>query len=85
WSGDKTRFRLNRSGNRQLNTAIHRIAVTQIRMHDPAKQLMKRKMSEGKSKTEALRTLKRHIARKVYETMKDQPFKSASGLQPAAA
>jgi transposase len=85
WSGDKTRFRLNRSGNRQLNTAIHRIAVTQIRMHEPAKQLMKRKMTEGKSKPEALRTLKRHIARKVYDTMKNQPIKSVSGLQPAAA
>lgn len=85
WSGDKTRFRLNRSGNRQLNAAIHRIAVTQIRIHEPAKDLMKRKMSEGKSKTEALRTLKRHIARKVYETMKHQPIGSTAGLQPAAA
>jgi transposase len=85
WSGNNTRFRLNRSGNRQLNTAIHRIAVTQIRMHEPAIQLMKRKMSEGRSKTEALRTLKRHIARKVYEKMLDQPIRRASGLQPTAA
>jgi len=85
WSGDTTRFRLNRSGNRQLNTAIHRIAVTQIRMHEPAKLFMKRKMSEGKTKTEALRSLKRHIARRVYDTMKNQPIKSAAGLHPAAA
>jgi transposase len=85
WSGDRTRFRLNRSGNRQLNTAIHRIAVTQIRMHEPAKLFMKRKIAEGKTKTEALRSLKRHIARKVYDTMKSHPIKSAAGLQPAAA
>lgn len=83
WSGDRTRFRLNRSGNRQLNVAIHRIAVTQMRIHEPAKLFMKRKMSEGKSKTEALRGLKRHIARKVYETMRNQPLKPVAGLQPA--
>ncbi|MEX2556685.1 MAG: IS110 family transposase [Actinomycetota bacterium] len=85
WSGDRTRFRLNRSGNRQLNTAIHRIAVTQMRVHEPAKLFMKRKMSEGKTKTEALRSLKRHIARKVYDTMKNQPNIPTAGLQPTAA
>ena len=85
WSGDRTRFRLNRSGNRQLNTAIHRIAVTQIRMHQPAQQFMKRKLSEGKTKTEALRSLKRHIARKVFDTMTKDTIKTPTGLQPAAA
>ena len=85
WSGDRTRFRLNRSGNRQLNTAIHRIAVTQIRMHEPAKLFMKRKLSEGKTKTEALRSLKRHIARKVFDTMTRDTIKTRAGLQPAAA
>lgn len=85
WSGDRTRFRLNRSGNRQLNTAIHRIAVTQIRMHEPARQFMKRKISEGKSKTEALRSLKRHIARRVFDTMNRPTIKTPAGLQPAAA
>ena len=85
WSGAKTRFRLNRSGNRQLNVAIHRIAVTQIRMHTPAKDFMARKMGEGKTKTEALRSLKRHIARKVYDTMSKQTIKTPTGLQPVAA
>lgn len=85
WSGAKTRFRLNRSGNRQLNVAIHRIAVTQMRMHEPAKQFMKRKISEGKTKTEALRSLKRHIARKVYDTMSKRTIKTPAGLQPVAA
>jgi transposase len=85
WSGDRTRFRLNRSGNRQLNTAIHRIAVTQIRMHEPAKLFMKRKLSEGKTKTEALRSLKRHIARKVFITMTKTTIKTPTGLHPVAA
>ena len=85
WSGDRTRVRLNRSGNRQLNTAIHRIAVTQIRMHEPAKVFMKRKMAEGKTKAEALRSLKRHIVRKVFDTMTKGSISSAAGLQPAAA
>ncbi|MGZ4104419.1 MAG: IS110 family RNA-guided transposase [Actinomycetota bacterium] len=85
WSGDRTRFRLNRSGNRQLNVAIHRIAVTQMRIHEPAKLFMKRKMAEGKTKTEALRSLKRHIARKVYDTMRNQSIKTAAGLHPATA
>lgn len=85
WSGDRTRFRLNRSGNRQLNTAIHRIAVTQIRMHQPAKDFMARKLSEGKTKTAALRSLKRHIARRVFDAMMKDTIKTPAGLQSAAA
>lgn len=86
WSGDRTRFRLNRSGNRQLNAAMHRIAVTQMRMHDPARTFMARKISEGKSKTEALRSLKRHIVRKVFNVLtEDDKIRSTAGSVPAAA
>ncbi len=84
WSGDNTRFRMNRSGNRQLNTAIHKIAITQIRMYEPAKMLLKRKMSEGMSKTEALRVVKRYIARRVFETMK-KGARAPVDLSPAVA
>ncbi|MFN2642140.1 MAG: transposase [Actinomycetota bacterium] len=84
WSGDNTRFRLNRSGNRQLNTAIHKIAITQMRMHEPAKILIKRKMAEGMSKPEALRVLKRYIARRIYETMK-KGARATADLCPAVA
>lgn len=76
-SGDRTRHRLNRSGNRQLNAALHRIAVTQIRCHEPAKLYLKRRISEGKTKREALRCLKRHLARVVYrslQTMNTEPL-----------
>jgi transposase len=68
-SGERRRHRLNRSGNRQLNTALHRIAVTQIRMHEPAKTYMTRRMGEGLTKTEALRCLKRHLAEVVYRRL----------------
>jgi transposase len=69
-SGEKQRHRLNRSGNRQLNCALHRIAVTQARMHPPARAYLERKQAEGKSRREALRCLKRHLARTVYRTLR---------------
>lgn len=74
-SGARHRQRFNRRGNRQLNAAIHRIAVTQLRIHEPAKEFMAKKRAEGKSKTEALRALKRHLTRVVFKTMItiDQP------------
>lgn len=68
-SGARHRQRFNRRGNRQLNAAVHRIAVTQIRMHAPAKDYLAKKRTEGKSKTEAIRALKRHITRVVFKTM----------------
>jgi len=69
WTGNNTRYRLNRGGNRQTNSAIHRIAVTQLRIHPPARQLIDRHMSNGKTKREALRILKRRLSDVVYRTM----------------
>jgi transposase len=68
-SGKRQRHRLNRSGNRQLNCALHRIAVTQGRRHPPARAYLARKEAEGKSRKEALRCLKRHLARVVYRAL----------------
>jgi transposase len=69
-SGSRQRHRLNRSGNRQLNCALHRIAVTQGRWHPPARRYLARKESEGHSRREALRCLKRHLARVVHRTLR---------------
>jgi len=69
WSANTTRFRLNRGGNRQTNTALHRIAITQLRVHPPAQQLMQRLLATGKTKNEALRILKRRLADVAYRTM----------------
>jgi transposase len=68
-SGDRRRHRLNRTGNRQLNAALHRIAVTQIGKYEPARAYMARRQTEGLTKREALRCLKRHLAKVVYRRL----------------
>lgn len=70
-SGARTRHRLDRGGNRQLNCALHRIAVTQGRVHPPAREFLARKQAEGKSRMEALRCLKRYLARRVWRILID--------------
>jgi transposase len=69
-SGRQQRHRLNRKGNRQLNLALHRIAVTQARVHAPAREFLAKKQAEGKSRREALRCLKRHLARVVFKLLR---------------
>jgi transposase len=72
-SGRTQRHRLDRGGNRQLNAALYRIAITQARYHPPARDYLERKQSEGKSKREALRCLKRQLVRVVFNTLKTGP------------
>jgi transposase len=87
-SGNRQRHRLNRRGNRQLNAALHRIAVTQIRCHGPARDYVERRMTEGKSKREAIRCLKRQLVRVVFNTLRSDLMMStetAPVLRPAAA
>ncbi len=69
WSANNQRFRLNRGGNRQTNAAIHRIAITQIRIHPDAQAFIKRRLETGSTKREALRLLKRKLANVVYRTL----------------
>ena len=69
-SGNSHRHRLNRFGNRQLNCALHRIAVSQGQHHPPARAYLARKQAEGKSRKEALRCLKRHLARTIYRLLR---------------
>jgi transposase len=89
WSGNtRGRVRLTRSGNRQLNAAIHRIAVTQIRLDGLGKTYYEKKKAEGMSTPEALRCLKRRLARVVFNTLKtdNNNIKPRPGdLLPAAA
>ena len=65
-SGPKQRHRLNPRGNRQLNRALHVAAVTQVRNDTPGRAYYQRKLDEGKSRKEALRALKRQIAKTLY-------------------
>ncbi len=71
-SGKYQRHRLDRGGNRQLNSALHRIAITQARLHPPARAYLERKQSEGKSRREAPRCLKRQLTRTFYTTLKSE-------------
>jgi len=65
-SGKTNRHRLDRGGNRQINTAIHRVAVTRARCHPETRAYIERKRSEGKTNRDAIRCLKRHLARRVW-------------------
>ena len=69
WSSNKQRHRLSRTGNRQLNAALHRIALTQARCYPPARELLERRKSGGDGGMEALRVLKRRLSDVVYRAM----------------
>jgi transposase len=68
-SGRTDRWRLNRGGNRQLNRAIHSMALTQSRCDPRARSYLAAKRSAGKNDNEAMRCLKRHLARVVYRQL----------------
>jgi transposase len=81
WSSNKARHRLSRTGNRQLNAALHRIALTQARWHPPAKALIDRRKNGGNSGREAMRILKRRLSDAVFQALlHDQ----TDALTPAA-
>lgn len=68
-SGDRRRHRLNPHGNRQLNYALHIIAIGQLRCGGPGREFYDRKLDEGKSHKEALRSLKRHLSNVVFRAL----------------
>ncbi len=73
-SGRRDRHRLDRGGNRQLNRALHVIAITRGRLDPETRAYLARKEAEGKSRIEAMRCLKRHLARHYHRLL----------LQPSA-
>jgi transposase len=69
WTGSE-RFRLNRGGNRQVNAALHRIAVTQWRgVGDDGRAYVLRRLETGDTKTSALRALRRRISDEVFKRL----------------
>jgi transposase len=68
-SGRKDRHRLHRGGDRQLNRALHMIAITRARLDPETRAYLQRKRSEGKTNREALRCLKRHLARHIHRIL----------------
>jgi transposase len=68
-SGQRDRHRLNRGGDRQLNHALHIIAITRARYDPATRAYLARKEAEGKTKKGALRCLKRHLARRFHQLL----------------
>ena len=71
-SGKTVRHRLNRGGNRQANTALYRIVVVRLRWHPPTRAYLVRRTTEGLSKREIIRCLKRYVAREVFAALQPQ-------------
>ena len=73
-SGKQQRHRLNRGGDPQANSALWHIVTTRM-VYDPRTiEYMERRMKEGRTKKEAMRCLKRYIAREVYNLLPRQPL-----------
>jgi len=81
-SGKVTRHRVNRGGDRQANAALYRIVVVRLRHHEATQDYMRRRTTEGKSKPEIIRCLKRYVAREIYNLL---PPVTTSGEDPLAA
>ena len=79
-SGIRDRHRLDRGGNRKLNCAFHRLAVTQGRIRPEAHEYLARKQAEGRTRMDALRCLKRHLVRRVFNLMAKPPTTSSTAL-----
>jgi transposase len=79
-SGTTQRHRLNRGGNRQLNSAIHMIAVSLCRCDDRTRAYVARRVAEGKTRREAMRALKRHLSDVIYACLRrdDKPALEAA-------
>lgn len=86
WSGNDVRHRLSRTGNRQLNLALHRIAITQMRIDERGRAYIDRRRAAGNTKTEAIRALRRRISDEVFRRMRhDEAARAAGPVGLAAA
>src|SRR5207248_10495926 len=81
-SGQRAQHRLNRGGDRQLNHALHIIAITRAQRDPATKAYLARKEAEGKTKKGALRCLKRHLARRFYGLLAEQPADQQHTVEP---
>jgi transposase len=77
-SGRTDRHRLDRGGNRQLNCALHRLAISKARLDPQTAAYLQRKQAEGKSRRDAIRCLKRHLARRLWHILQQPSEPTAS-------
>ncbi len=85
WSGNTERFRLNRGGNRQLNVALHRIAITQLQRPGAGQEYVARRRAQGDTKTEAIRALRRRVSDEVYRRLRADGALLSRPATPLAA
>jgi transposase len=86
WSGNLVRHRLNRGGNRQLNAALHRIAITQLRCPGLGQAYVAKRQAAGDTKTEAIRALRRRLSDEVFRRLQaDEATRAAVGSLGRAA
>ena len=81
-SGNTRRQRLDQGGNRQINAALHRVIVTRARCHPETQDYIARRRAEGKSTREAIRCLKRYLARHVWRLLQP-PHPVTEKLSPS--
>jgi transposase len=84
-SGNSRRQRLDRGGNRQINAALHRVIVTRARCHQPTRDYIERRRREGKTTREAIRCLKRYLARQVWHLLQPAPTEFKHTLTPSTS
>ena len=80
-SGQRTQHRLNRGGDRQLNHALHIIAITRAHPDPPTRSTWLAKSPKAKPKG-ALRCLKRHLARRFYHLLAEPPADQQQTAEP---
>lgn len=85
WSGNRERHRLSRTGNRQLNLALHRIAITQAHYHPEARDYLQRRRQAGDTSTESIRVLKRRLSDVVYRALRRDAHLAEEPQVPLAA
>ena len=68
------RYRLNRSGDRRLNQAIHTVVTTRMRVDPETKAYVQRRRAEGKTDREIKRCLKRYVTRQLFRQLEHQPL-----------
>jgi len=81
-SGKTTKRRLNRGGNRQANAALYRIVLTRLRWDETTQNYLQKSTEKGKSKRDAIRCLKRYLAREIFAILKTIPNQHKNPTQP---
>lgn len=83
-TGKTVRYRLNRGGNRQANSALHMIVVSRMRIDPRTRAYVNRRLAEGKSKREVMRCLKRYVARELYRALTQPTDIANDGRMPVS-